>query len=164
MKRRRTFLMLLGSVAAVTLPILLWPREPEPEYNGVPLSTWLDRGGRAYNADFAKAIKRIGTNGIPILIRSLDYHIPRWQFWLRCRIAPKLPKAIVSKPPVQWLLEDKALRRANAAVVAFEILGPDALPALDDLRRIAGSSDPSSFAGHVILNLTLSKPVDFDPF
>ena len=157
MKRRRILLPLLGSVAAITLAVFIWPRERQPEYNGVPLQAWLESS--APREDFVRAIKHIGTNGLPILVRSVDYKLPWWRFWLSYKVAPKLPKG-----PVRSLLSDKPLQRANAAVLAFEILGRDAQPALEDLRRIAGSSDPSTFPGHAILTLTMSKPVDLDPF
>src|SRR5262245_48687478 len=120
MKRRRILLLLLGSVVAVALAILFWPREREPEYNGVSLSAWLDRTrGRRFDDEFAKAIDHIGTNALPILLRSVGYQIPRWKFWLRSRVAQKLPAVIVGSRPIQWLLDDTALRRADAAVIAF---------------------------------------------
>jgi len=160
MKKRRLLLILLGFVAVTALAVLIWPRKREPEYDGVPTSVWLEK--TAPREDFARAIKCIGTNGLPVLVRSVDFQMPYWRYWLRCKIAPKLPKAVVGNCPVQSLLGEKALHRANAAVLAFEILGRDALPALDDLRQIADRSGPSSFAGHAILTLTLSKSGDFD--
>jgi hypothetical protein len=164
-KRRRLFIIISASIAAVILGFVVWPREREPEYNGIPLSTWLERGGRNYyDTQFITAIKHTGTNGLPILVRSVDYRISRWRLWFADKIGPKLPIAVMNKGPVQWLLDEPALRRAHAAVVAFEILGPDASPALDDLKRIANKSDPSSFAGRALFAMTASKPGDFDPF
>ena len=157
MKKRRILIIISGCLAAALIGPLLSPREREPEYNGVPLSAWLERA--TPREDFIRAIKHIGTNGLPILVRSVDYKLPWWRFWLSYKIAPQLPKG-----PLRSLLSDKPLQRANAALLAFEILGRDARPALEDLRRIAGSSDPSTFAGHAILTLTSSMPGDFDPF
>jgi len=163
-KRRRLFIIISASIFAVILAVTLWPREREPEYNGIPLSTWLERGGRNCDAQFITAIKRTGTNGLPFLLRAVDYKMSRWKYCLRCKIAPKLPKTVVNKGPVQWLLDEPALCRANGAVFAFDILGPDALPALDDLKRISNIYGPASPACRAIFAVTASKPGDFDPF
>src|SRR5580765_1901178 len=98
MKRRRILLLLLGSVAAITLAFLIWPREREPEYDGVPLSGWLNAKENFsasihgipdkalpypnYPVDGSKsesAIRHIGTNALPFLVRWIQYKMPLWR-------------------------------------------------------------------------------------
>jgi hypothetical protein len=158
MKRRRLLLILLASVASITLASFIWPREREPEYDGISLSTWLDRTrGRRYDDEFTQAVNHMGTNALPVLLRSVDYQMPPWKIWLRRKIAPRLPAVVMGSCPVQWLIDEKALRRADAATVAFGILGSRATPALDDLRRIA-SKHPMGFARAALSQITLNSP------
>jgi len=160
-KRRRLFIITFGCIAAVILVFTLWPREGEPQYNGVPLSKWLERGTPYGDPEFTKAIKHIGTNALPVLVRSVDYNTPRWKFWLYFRVMPKLPSSIARSRPMQWLLYDKAESRADGAVAAFRILGSRATPVLDDLRRIA-SKRPMGFASEAISEIMSSIAGDFN--
>src|SRR5262245_28043596 len=135
MKRRRILLLLVGSVVAITLAFLIWPREREPEYNGVPLSTWLERGNSSNSKEWARAIKHMGTNALPFLIRAAKYEHPCWRNWL-FRTTSKWPAGALTSRVGQWLLGDKPISRRGSSVIAFGILGADADPALDELRRI----------------------------
>lgn len=158
MKRRRIYLIILTCVASITLALLVWPRErePEPEDNGASLSEWLDRAySRQYDVEFPKAIEHMGTNALPVLVRCVDYQMPSWKLW-RCEIAQRLPAVFKRSRPVQWLLGDKASRRANAAIVAFQILGSRATPALNDLRRLE-SKHPMSFATEAIYYINVNS-------
>ena len=154
MKRRRLFIIISVSIAIVVLGVRLWPRAPEPEYNGVALSTWLERSNsRQYDDEFPKAIEHMGSNALPGLVRCVDYQMPRWKLW-RCEIAQKLPAVFRRSRAGRWFLEDKAMLRANAAVGAFAILGPRAAPALNDLSRLE-SKHPRSFATEAIYNINI---------
>jgi len=166
MKRRRLLLILLASVASITLAFFIWPREREPEYNGVPLSKWLERAGRGRTEGFAEAIKLIGTNALPGLVRAVDYRPSRWRYWLFFKYSRLVPKSSNTRF-AKWLLDENRIFRAEGAVAAFGILGRDALPSLGDLQRIATrrsspSSPASPYALSVILTLTYSNPGDFD--
>jgi hypothetical protein len=81
MKRRRLLRILLASVASIMLAYLVWPREREPEYNGAALSTWLARCGSTNQSESlaaVAAIRHIGTNALPFLIRWIQYE-PGWK-------------------------------------------------------------------------------------
>jgi hypothetical protein len=143
MKRRRLVLILLGCVAAITLAVLIWPRQREPEYKGIPLSTWLEQY-KWEDAEFAAAIKHMGTNALPFLIRAAKYEEPSWRTWLG-RTTSKWPTGALNSRFGQWLMGHKSKSRASSSVIAFGILGADADPALDELRRIQrDSKDPST--------------------
>lgn len=137
MKRRRLLFILLGCVATLTFAVILWPREREPEYKGVTLSTWLSRCGSTnlnQSLAAADAIQQIGTNALPFLLRWIQ-HEPGWRDALGQKIL-KWP-AIGSRADVQRLIWKMTKYRAASAVTGFKILGPDARPARAELQRLA---------------------------
>lgn len=141
MKRKRLAIIIFSFLAAVIVGTLLWPREREPEYNGFPLSTYLDRAHGSADRDLTQAIRHMGTNALPFLVRAAKYEQPRWRSWLY-RTASNWPRVYNSRFG-SWLLRDAPARRAGSSVIAFGILGADADPALDELRRIQrDSKDP----------------------
>jgi hypothetical protein len=156
-KKARFFIIAFGCVTGLIAALLLWPREREPEYNGVRLSTWLERAGNGHSEGFGEAIKHVGTNALPVLVRAVAYEPPRWRFWLSFKIFQLSPRTLNSRFGA-WVLNDKAERKADAALVALGILGPEARPALNDLRRLGNTR-----ATEAILMLTGSRPGDFGP-
>src|SRR5580765_2189932 len=120
MKRRRLVLILLGSVAAITLAVFIWPHEREPEYKGVPLSAWLDRGRR--DPDFAPAFKHMGTNALPFLIRAVKYEEPRWRTWFH-RATSNWPRSLRNNSLWHRLWGLTPEIRASSSFFAFGILG-----------------------------------------
>jgi len=78
--RKTRRILLIGSLVTVLGTIswlVLRPHDPEPTYNGKPLSYWLDGfsppnrnpSPREFDAD--KAMQQIGTNALPTLLRLL---------------------------------------------------------------------------------------------
>jgi len=141
MERRRLLLILLGCVASIVLASFFWPREREPEYNGVPLSAWL-KGYEFHSMPpempepppkTVSAIRHIGTNALPFLVRWIQYDEPRWRYSVN-RVASKLPPALLYGRAGRWLLADRAQDRAKRAVVGFAFLGTNATPALPELK------------------------------
>jgi len=137
MKRRRLFVIIFGCLAAVIVVLLLWPREREPEYNGVALSGWLVRCGSTNQAEClaaVAAIRHIGTNALPFLLRWIQYE-PGWRDSLGRKILGW--PVLGSRRDVQRLIWNMTQYRAITAVNGFRILGSDANPALPELQRLA---------------------------
>ena len=146
MNRRRLGLLLLACVLMVTAGILLWPREREPEYQGVSLTGWLTsydsgvvKGNRRSfqkNEEAASAVRYIGTNSIPFLLQWMSAEPAPWRRQWR-NTFQKLPHPVDrlgrlsdSVYGLKWQL------RNRLALDGFEILGPDAASAIPDLIRI----------------------------
>jgi hypothetical protein len=166
-KRRRLFIIISASIAAVILGFLLWPSEREPEYQGVKLSVWLDRyengNIREIGAAF-KAIRDIGTNSLPFLLNWIQHETPAWKIHAR-QAAKKMPSLIQKNRFVKWLLVDTREIRANSALAGFQLLGSQAKPALPDLQRLVANSSPgkkqtSRRARLSIMRMEQSSPVD----
>jgi hypothetical protein len=138
MKRRRLLLILATCVASVALAFLVLPREREPKYDGVPLSMWLERG-RSDRGESIVAIRQIGTNALPFLLRWIQYEPPGWRRFVS-RNFSKIPSRIQNSRVLRWLIVDKAENRANIAVTGIGILGPDASSAMPELIRLADNA------------------------
>ena len=152
----------------MVLAALLWPREREPEYNRVRLSEWLERAGRLMRtrprpvkpvhswsegtgSEFNRAIRHMGTNALPGLLRAVQYQTPAWRRWLHQKLWFKLPATMTSCRPMQWLSGQRGYDISAGAIAAFGILGDDARPVLDDLKRIASRNDGNGFRAYLAI-------------
>jgi len=84
MSRRRKRLIWSGCVALLFGAALLLWREREPRYQGRPLSTWL--GEFEWNSErglpcepATEAVRQIGTNALPFLMRWYSYEPAPWR-------------------------------------------------------------------------------------
>jgi hypothetical protein len=143
---------------AVVLAVVVYLFTPsgavEPSYAGHTLSEWLrfDRG--PFPAPDkpvppptpAEAVRHIGTNAIPFLLRLIaecDSRPAKERVlaWLSNRLPKRLR-------PAQSSGYGERLAQAEAATSGMRILGPAAAPAIPELEKIANGSggDSVSFA------------------
>ncbi len=135
----RLRIMLAFVVAAVVVLAALsvvFPREPT--YQGRRLSAWLrdlEHGGTEMtvrNVHAREAVRQIGTNAVPCLLKMLRAQDPQWKTdvvgWLQneCSIDWSFSLA-----RVQW----------QRAIIGFDALGRVAEPAIPDLRAMMASPD-----------------------
>jgi HEAT repeat protein len=133
------FLAVLGGVA--------WQiyrrREPDPIFEGRPLSYWLERTGTEKRE---AAVRHAGTNAIPLLlqlVRSRDSLLKRKLMELgRSEQYVKIP-----------FTADTLLHRY--AVDGFFVLGPDAKSAVPELMRIFTSRASEDAQESVVISLGL---------
>jgi len=149
--RRRILLAVLGLAFAVVLVAVLWPGQKEPEYQGKKLSEWLltyvnpvaldpVRQDQALNA-----VRHIGTNGLPFLVKWISYREPNWR--------DKLANALIRSPVpfartrLVHLVLGSSGTRARVAMLGFQILREDAVPAVPALTNLLGdwSAQESTF-------------------
>ena len=141
MKRgRRILLILMGCGVVAFTGALMWPREREPVYQGKRLSEWLGAYELGYVsvteqrfADNEKeaasnAIRNLGTNCLPWLVRWIGYEPPALRDRFR-GILWKLPMSIRLR---LW----EGDRLSMDAVEGFRILGRAAGPAVPELARL----------------------------
>jgi len=143
-KRRRILLaFLLVALIGGLGWLVLRPREPA--YQGKRLSVWLEQYWGSYSTLFAdpnspalldakNAIRQIGTNGLPSLLRLTS-----------ARDSP-LKKQLLAQVPSPWQrrlrLPLPALHDHWLGLNGFEILGPTATAAVPSLARLASDRDP----------------------
>ena len=118
----------------------------EPTYNGRSLSTWV-RVYRDYSAgadlpetelDGAKqAIRAIGTNALPFLLKWIQQEPPSWHRGAHTR----LPQLLSDNAPAKLLFDGPGYETANAAMLAFGILGTNAGPAIPELVALMNATN-----------------------
>ena len=129
MTRKRVALALLIAGAA----LLLWaflPSKDEPRYEGRKLSEWLadyDANPRTGTAA-TFAVRQIGTNALPCLVDWISYRIPAR--------TPKF-RSILMRIGGKRILPyvEPGVIRSTLAQRGFEILGPEAAPAIPALTN-----------------------------
>lgn len=122
-------LVLLAAFCGASLYyFLMWAKEPS--YQGKSLSVWLVDlrwAGAAKNDRAVEAIRQIGTNGLPHLLRLLRSHNSSVRRDLRAWLQ-KLPFLKIAPPSqvdFRW-----------QAACAFKVLGPLAKPAMPELAKL----------------------------
>jgi hypothetical protein len=137
-RRKWMFAVLAGSLVLGAIWFALSDRQPS--YLGRPLAFWLslrnkDDDESVWYQPYAEgAIRQMGTNCLPHLLKWIAYEPPAWKTKLI---------SILSKP--RWIpdrfQEDRTDRLAEGAADAFRTLGRRAAPAIPQLARLA--KDPS---------------------
>jgi HEAT repeat protein len=128
------FVLTLGAVAFFSLR-----GEREPEYNGWKLSEYVEAHLSPLSSHHnlrgpagAKAVRHIGTNALPCLIRWTLYEEPRWQSWADRELPSRLADCIHFVD---------ANERRSKGVTGFYMLGEIASPAIPALT--AAICDPA---------------------
>ncbi len=124
-------LLLLAVLGSVAWQIFR-PREPDPIFEGQPLSYWLGRSARTESLTAQGAVRDAGTNAIPMLLRFMRAHDSPFK---RKLIALAGKQDFVNSP---FVSDDDHWRAVNG----FEALGPAARSAVPELLRIY-QTDPS---------------------
>ncbi len=142
--RRRILLLatvaLLAVVFVLALVLTLSSSPPEPSYRGRKLSEWAQRStsdSLESRAQAQIAIHQIGTNAIPNLLTWISYERPEWKTTWYPRLNPLLKRLNQN-----WVLRDKKDDRAENALFALSLLGPEAATAVNDLARLL--NDPKA--------------------
>jgi hypothetical protein len=141
MWKKRSLLVFLAVwlVGVVVCWIVTRPREPS--YAGRSLRQWLEIAAAVdddKSAEGAKAIRAIGTNAIPSLLKWIPYERSWW------RVELEYLRVVRSYPVPQWMLEDKNEDLADLAGYGLEILGREAEIAIPELTRIVNTAKPAA--------------------
>jgi len=153
--KKTTFVM----VGALAVGFLLWEmlRPQEPAYQGKRLSAWLRVVGSSVNLvesnQAREAVKEMGTNALPTLIRMLGTR----ESLLKSKLRPAslryplvrrfyIPRADPPGPGLWW--------------IGFRILGPSAKPAVPQLIEMLGTED-DLIRSRVASSLEAIGPVAF---
>lgn len=156
MESRKRKRLLIGIIAIVLATFACWfllVRNTEPTYDGKSLSEWLEIRGPNYfqlhpkvtapdtaaREDADRAIRFIGTNALPYLVRWVSYEPTAW------RVNVIFDK--ISIPT--WLKENPTfhdflfhpIARGEKAADAFRALGPVAAPAIPALVQLLHSTN-----------------------
>jgi len=144
--KKKTGLVVASVFAALAMGFFVWrgwgPKEPA--YGGHRLNYWVGILGRPEQQleyqQATNAIDHIGVAALPFLVEWVHCETPTWRMFVG---------SVLYRIQTQWsgLLWERVMRSkkeqiADGTPVAFRVLGPRALPALDDLQRLMDSDDP----------------------
>jgi hypothetical protein len=175
MSLRKRLLLVVLAVGAVCGGIALISRDAEPVYKGKTLKQWMNiyrspdnptlydlfprrprmhQNGafRQTQSEAGDAVRHIGTNAIPTLLRWEDQDARvAW----KCDLTTKLPKLIREQRVVHWWLIAADHYRVDRALFGFYLLGSNALPAVPELTRrmMTRSSDSGVDAAVALGNI-----------
>ena len=141
MKKRKRILLVLLTLAAAGGLLWLMLREPaEPSYQGKPLSVWLESymhwgsvTGAWPNPETDEAIRQIGTNAIPTLLKMLNARDSKWKFAL-AELSRKQDFVRI-KLPLSWWGSYVPTITAAQGFVALGASASNAVPQLIEIFR-----------------------------
>jgi hypothetical protein len=158
----------IAVLIAVAAAFLLTPSEPS--YKGKPLTYWLQaykipftatnglwRNGKALGADDEApsrfetdaAIKAIGTNAIPTLLRLIQHRDSRLRYW---------QFSLARKSPFFRIAPVSSFSPNYEAFMAFKVLGTNAGPAVPQLLEIYNRESDRDTRDRVVSALTQIGP------
>ena len=157
---------------AVALVALGWRRSANegPTYEGRSLSAWVGLIDQSHYPDrestfflqTSNAIVQIGTNGLPYLMEWIRYRPSRTLIVFGSAIEEvsfRLPSTPFGDAIVNRTL--RGFRRADDAVVAFEILGNSAASCVNELSSIANDPGNPAAATRATLALRVVGPAAY---
>lgn len=126
-------ILLLALGAVVVIP--RWREPREPQYQGRSLRKWLDRwesSDKDGDSPEAVAIKKIGTNALPVLLTWVPRHNSALKSWWMDAFTKQ-----------DWVPYHPAFAPSQSeyAVTAFEVLGTNGAPAVPGLLRLLHQRD-----------------------
>jgi hypothetical protein len=135
-----TIWVLAGCALAALVAMLAIPTEREPEYGGRELREWLklyvqsvDRFTEGQEA--AEAVRHIGTNALPSLLEWTNYEPASWKMALATNAPAAARRPGYFRSAYLRLLNRPTDDLNWLGRFGFEILGPQARPALPEVRR-----------------------------
>jgi len=149
---RFTFVLIL---AIICLVAVLSARSSEQSYNGKPLSEWLlilkigstSTGERVEDDTEAReAVRQMGTNTIPTLLDILGAN-DRSKLWVLSKLKSKGFREMYHNPNVPT--DDLH----DTGVMAFGLLGTNAIPAIPKIKKLLGNWETCSGAAQVLVGL-----------
>ena len=153
MKKRRVILLAAILALASVVTISVWPdASPEPRYNGRKLSDWVLDYPQAGASDEAEAaIRAIGTNAIPCLLRWIQYEPSRGRMKVR-HVYRLLPGWLRNRQFVISFLAGRAGILSSKAPLAFAVLGTNSAPAVPELMKLAQSTNSVALTAVFVLS------------
>jgi hypothetical protein len=160
----RWFLCVLGCLAAVLAVAALLRHDQEPSYRGRSFSQWCKllaesaqaEGRQTESQEAIHAIRQIGTNALPFLMRSL--HDSPFSLKLRA-LADRLPGGLSQSPILRFTF---AGERVEPTAV-FRILGPQASPAVPELTALMRATNRPDIASEAAACLAAIGPGGVPP-
>jgi HEAT repeat protein len=132
MTRGKKFVLLLAFGLVVGIAVWSFKREREPSYQGKSLSEWcenIDVFHDVTSPATENAIRTMGTNSIPFLLKWIRYEPPSWLEKADSTLERLTPDSVYNSMM-------RPFRQSFYAAKAFELLGTNATAAIPELTRL----------------------------
>ena len=150
MRKQRNLLFLSVCLLAALVLVAVPFRSREPRYQGHSLSYWLTLYGETLwheggDPKAKEAITHIGTNALPFFLEWIRHEPQPSGFRTAAgSFFRKVPNAITPEALVRWACEDEAESKAQDAMHAFALLGPQARTALPKLFKLMNDASATN--------------------
>src|SRR5437879_4899885 len=135
MGKRKVIFFCLGVAFVLTAVVWAISREREPSYQGRTLSEWTDLlPGK--NDDASNAIRHVGSNSLPVILKWLRYEPPSWKVKM-VRPLGAVPDWVRPRFLVRWLVDKPAQARVGRSYRVLSILQEGAAPIAPELLRLS---------------------------
>jgi hypothetical protein len=133
-KWRKLILSVVIAAFVAAIVAITWPKEEEPVYHGKSLSQWMNIYCRPMHnegdrLEAEEAVRQIGTNAIPWLLKWIGKHPPAWS-------------RAVGDSRVSWSPASRVISALQKRAFGFQILGPSASNAVPALANMLDADDP----------------------
>ena len=133
----------IGLLVCVAVAAVVWfCRSREPRYNGRSLSEWLvlnqkawDSGSPTGSPEAVEAVRHIGVQTLPWLVKWARYDEPAWKTKLYYRVSRWPPRWRIAWLE-RYLIPERPDRPDYMAGNGFMILGEQASPAIPELEKM----------------------------
>ena len=135
MRKGKLLFFCLG--AGLVLAAVVWAisRDREPTYDGRTLSKWIELAGRE-NTEAREAIRRMGTNTFPVILKWLCYKPAPWKTKVLNRLGLG-PDWVRPHFLVSWLNDEQAVTRVMHAYNMLGVLQEEAAPIGPEILRLS---------------------------
>ncbi|HSU53865.1 MAG TPA: HEAT repeat domain-containing protein [Candidatus Dormibacteraeota bacterium] len=173
MRRKWVVVGVIGAAVVAVIVIAAWPRRREPVYQGRKLSEWVMTAlgnmsfeerhrvylTRSYDGlkslaaqEAVRAVRHVGTNGIPFFLRCLRVRRPPWHDRVeRVPFVAEVLKKLIPCPDPQ--------HSAAIGSAGLHMLGHEAVVAVPELTRIMLAWRPGMGGTYALENLAALGPV-----
>jgi hypothetical protein len=158
MRKWYVVLTVLGCAAIAIVTTRLAHRDEGPIFHGRPLSYWLTLEQthlRIEDAD--EAVRHIGTNALPFLLKWIRYEPPPW----RAKVLRATPQFL--EGPVWHVTTSQHQLLAAASANAFRVLGTNAAGAVPELTALVRNTNAPQTAVTAMQPLTWIGPDGLAP-
>src|SRR6266850_1213266 len=137
MRMRKGKLLFFCLGAGLVLAAVVWAisRDREPTYDGRTLSKWIELAGRE-NTEAREAIRRMGTNTFPVILKWLCYKPAPWKTKVLNRLGLG-PDWVRPHFLVSWLNDEQAVTRVMHAYNMLGVLQEEAAPIGPEILRLS---------------------------
>jgi HEAT repeat protein len=137
MRKQGILIALSLCVAIVLIAVLTQKEEPEPSYDGHPLSYWIVWRGYYLPAERTRPLREIGPSALPFLLKWIQYEPAPW----RDKLASRMPNSPRGRAIALRLVNPRAQTRAYEAAFGLHCLGYQAKPAIPELVRLMNKTN-----------------------